>query len=87
MPYIEKYRRESIVSEGNIDIDSIVSWGELNFAITYMINRFIKNSNINLNYSFINSIVGVLECAKAEFYRRVAVPYEDKKIQENGDVY
>lgn len=87
MPYIEKYRREEIVSESNINIDSIASWGELNFAITYMINRFIKNSDINLNYSFINSIIGVLECAKTEFYRRIAAPYEDKKIQENSDVY
>jgi hypothetical protein len=39
------------------------------------------------SYSIINDIVGVLECAKMEFYRRVAVPYEDKKRTENGDVY
>jgi len=31
--------------------------------------------------------VGVLECAKMELYRRVAAPYEDKKKEENGDVY
>jgi hypothetical protein len=24
---------------------------------------------------------------KQEFYRRVAMPYEDSKIAENGDVY
>lgn len=32
-------------------------------------------------------IGGAIECAKLEFYRRVAAPYEDKKIAENGDVY
>ena len=30
--------------------------------------------------------MGVLECCKLEFYRRVAAPYEDIKIEENGDV-
>jgi hypothetical protein len=32
-------------------------------------------------------IAGALECCKLEFYRRVAVPYEDQKIKSNGDVY
>lgn len=30
---------------------------------------------------------GVLRCAQLEFYRRVLVPYEDKKRKQNGDVY
>jgi hypothetical protein len=34
-----------------------------------------------------DEVVGVLECAKLEIYRRIAAPYEDKKIVENGDVY
>ncbi len=40
-----------------------------------------------LRYSKINSLIGVLECAKLELYRRVAAPYENDKIDENGDVY
>jgi hypothetical protein len=31
--------------------------------------------------------VGAIECCKLEFYRRVAVPYEERKIKTNGDVY
>jgi hypothetical protein len=31
-------------------------------------------------------ITGVLENIKQEYYRRVAEPYEDKKIIENGDI-
>lgn len=31
--------------------------------------------------------MGAVEGAKTEFYRRIAVPYEEKKIRENGDVY
>lgn len=32
-------------------------------------------------------VMGAFRCAQQEFYRRVAVPYEDSKIAENGDVY
>jgi hypothetical protein len=39
-----------------------------------------------LRYFHINKAVGVLECVKLEFYRRVAAPYEDEKIKESGDV-
>lgn len=31
--------------------------------------------------------LGVLRCCQLELYRRMVAPYEDKKIQENGDVY
>jgi hypothetical protein len=40
-----------------------------------------------MSYQNINELIGVLECAKLELYRRVASPYEDEKIQSNGDVY
>jgi len=35
----------------------------------------------------INEVIGVLECAKLELYRRVAAPYEERKRIENGEVY
>ncbi len=31
--------------------------------------------------------MGALEGSKLEFYRRIAAPYENKKMKENGDVY
>jgi hypothetical protein len=40
----------------------------------------------NPSYVKIAMITGVLENIKQEFYRRVASPYEDKKILENGDI-
>jgi hypothetical protein len=40
-----------------------------------------------LKYKTINDILGALEGAKMEFYRRVVVKYEDSKREENGDVY
>lgn len=58
--------------------------GELNFAITNMILNWLDE---DISYSNLNRATGVLECVKLELYRRVAAPYEDKKCQENGDVY
>lgn len=55
--------------------------GELNYIIT----RILKEA-YPLRYFNLNRAMGVLECAKLEFYRRVAAPYEDIKIKENGDV-
>jgi hypothetical protein len=80
MPYIKEDRRNKIL--GGYDP---LSEGELNFVITTAILAYLKDQG--LSYKTINAIVGALESAKLEFYRRVAIPYEDKKIAENGDVY
>ena len=53
--------------------------------ITELLISYMETNG--LNYATINDIVGACEGAKMEFYRRVAVPYEDIKIAENGDVY
>jgi len=55
--------------------------GELNYVVTRMLKEVYP-----LRYFHINKAIGVLECIKLEYYRRVAAPYEDKKIQESGDV-
>jgi len=82
VPYIHPDQKLNI-SLGNLPIRT---WGagELNFKVTELVDMFLGDS---LNYSRINEAIGALECAKLELYRRVAAPYEDKKIKENGDVY
>ena len=59
--------------------------GELNYIITSICKEYLDVKGVS--YNSINEVVGVLECAKLEFYRRIASPYEDTKIEENGDVY
>lgn len=59
--------------------------GELNFAITMLILRYLDQNGGR--YQQINDIVGALEGAKLEFYRRVVSPYEDAKCAVNGDPY
>ena len=78
MPYIDPETRESAYVDPN-------NAGELNFAITTLLTEY--KARRGLSYQTINDILGALEGAKAEFYRRVAVPYENQKLTENGDVY
>lgn len=84
MPYISRNRRNQIFPIGPTDGDFPKNAGELNFVITSYIREYFKEHR---NYQGINDIIGALEGAKLEFYRRVAIPYEDTKIEENGDVY
>lgn len=77
MPYVKKDDRWRFVSPTNA--------GELNYAITMVLSGYLVDHG--LNYQHINDCMGALEGAKAEFYRRVAVPYEEDKIAANGDVY
>jgi hypothetical protein len=81
MPYIKRVRR--------IELDSPVrdtpkSPGELNYVITKLILGYIGNLE---SYVVYNDVIGVLECIKQELYRRKIAYYEDKKKEENGDVY
>lgn len=50
-----------------------------------LLKRYWINSN--RRYQDINDIMGAIEGAKLEFYRRIAAPYENEKITENGDVW
>lgn len=82
MPYVTETDRNLIKTTG---LRNVNTSGRLNFTLTAIIKAYLDTKG--LSYSTINDIIGALEGAKLEFYRRVAVPYEDKKIKENGDVY
>lgn len=58
--------------------------GKINYAFT-RIMREVYDAKTPSYYNM-NKAIGVLECIKLEFYRRIISPYEDKKIQENGDL-
>ena len=62
--------------------DILEKCGILNYTIT----RICTGLMCDVSYPKIALITGVLENVKQEFYRRVASSYEDKKINQNGDV-
>lgn len=83
MPYIDKSLRPRLDASLEYLIEDIQTEGELNYAITRLCKGFLSNSP---SYAEYNSVMGVLECAKQEFYRRMVTVYEDEKIKQNGDV-
>lgn len=85
MPYIDKKLREYHQSY----IPTFGSAGELNYLITQLCLRYLQSNTTNNEFSYhiFNAIVGALECAKLEMYRRMVAPYEDNKCKENSDVY
>jgi hypothetical protein len=80
VPYITEHQREMLDAGAEPN-----GPGELNYCITVMVKEYMEGRT--LNYALINEVMGAMACARAEFYRRVAVPYEEQKIKENGDVY
>ena len=80
MPYIKQEQRDRIDVQTDIQTP-----GELNYAITCLIDDYRHSRGDR--YFVYNEIIGALDCAKLEFYRRVVTPYEDETMKENGDVY
>lgn len=76
MPYIKQEDRDKYPPKNA---------GHLNYIFTVIIKRYLKTQGIS--YQTMNDIVGALDNAKDEFRRRIQHPYEDEKIQLNGDVY
>lgn len=62
-----------------------ISNGELNYLITSLGLEYLRRHGTS--YNTLSDVVKAMECAKLEFYRREVAPYEDKKIEQNGDVY
>lgn len=93
MPYIKQTDRTAL----NPSIDRLVAdlknlhtenpsatAGNLNYTITAILSSLYCD---DVRYGKINEVIGMLECCKLEFYRRVAAPYETQKAFENGDVF
>jgi len=81
MPYIKKALRDRAYGL----YTPAENAGILNYMLTSVIKTYLDSKG--LSYQTCNDIVGALDNAKDEFKRRIQNPYEDKKIQENGDVY
>ena len=81
MPYITAEARDRLEQGGRPE-----TAGELNYAITRLVDEYLIQQG-GIRYAHLNEVIGVLECAKLELYRRLAAPYEDKQMAKSGDVY
>jgi len=88
VPYIPKEDRRhyenlltSLANRICANTDSKSRTGHLNYAISRLLALMPAN-----RYRDYNELMGVLECAKLEFYRTKVAPYENKKRRRHGDV-
>ncbi len=86
MPYIKPENRKKFTQALELISKEFgyESPGTLNYLFTAIANSYVRANG--LSYQAINDVLGALEGAKLEFYRRTAVDYENAKIKENGDV-
>lgn len=84
MPYINNESREALQPIENIIPQNV---GDLNYCFTQLINNYLLQFSKPKAYVRFNEVIGALECCKLEIYRRLIGPYEDTKVEENGDVY
>lgn len=84
MPYITKSRIAELQKPGHLG--DIKTPGELVYVLTYALGSYFGNTQ-PITYTTITEVLGALEGCKLELYRRLVVPYEEKKRRENGDVF
>lgn len=89
MPYINQEDRDKFKPGITYLLGTIhnqgISNGELNYLMTILAKAYIDKHGTS--YNTLSDVIKAFECAKLEFYIRKVRPYEDKKIEENGDVY
>ncbi len=57
--------------------------GHLNYLITSLLRKVFQSG---MRYADHNEVLGVLSAVELEFYRRSIAPYEDEKIESEGDL-
>jgi hypothetical protein len=96
VPYIKREDRRSLDPTAgdslSIRFRTATQPGELNYQISRMIDAYLINKQHlvpgnKIGYTELNEVMGVLESAKLEIYRRLVVPYEDYKMSMNEDVF
>lgn len=83
MPYITKENRQKFMwmEQELASFGPDMQAGDLQYLIALAIKHMEP-----YNYQTMNDVMGALAGAQMEFYRRTVAPYEDTKIEANGDV-
>jgi len=87
MPYIISPKRKPI--DDAVAAVPFMEHGDLTYAITRLMVRYVLDHGGGqvLRYTVLSQALSAAQDAADEFYRRVVVPFEDRKRAENGDAY
>ena len=86
MPYIKKEDRTRLDEILDELAEEVQMFEEDSGILNYTITQLLLKSQGNWRYFKINKVVGVLECVKLEFYRRLASMYEQHAVLKNADI-
>jgi len=90
VPYIDPGSRRQIDPELYPLIDRLKrrtrEGKDRNGEVVYVLYKILVEIYGQGNFEIKSNALKALESAKLEYYRRLMVPYENQKIQENGDV-
>ena len=94
MPYIERAERhkydpliDHLAGILNTKVDNDSLSGEMNYVL-FRLAKLLCNeqSGGKHNYARMAVVSSAMSEAQAEFRRRIMAPYEDQKIESNGDI-
>jgi hypothetical protein len=86
MPYITQVERDFLDKGGDPSTPGDLTYVIYRACIRYIDRRAKTSYEGRLRFAYIAEVLGALSAASQEFYRRIASPFEDHKIIENGDV-
>jgi hypothetical protein len=84
MPYIKDEDRSKFDEAIETLTGIINAKGDLNYTISQLVGQLILKTKIS--YTQISEWIDGVHGAERELTRRLLDPYEDYKIEENGDV-
>lgn len=76
------FQNQPCVEQNLTDEQFLLLLGKINYIFSTILGGVCGR----VTYSKIAMVTGVLENIKQEYYRRIASPYEDEKIVQNGDI-
>lgn len=83
MPYVDMKTRERLDGGGRNNHPQNV--GQLTYDLQRCLKRYQEDRG--LSYQTLAECLGALEGAKCDLNERIVQPYENRKCEENGDVW
>ena len=84
-PFIDKLADQIVKLAKEEKYDAAFA-GLLNYVSTRLTLKVVRNLFGKIRYWIIAIVIGTFKNVADEFYRRIGVSYENKKIKTDGDV-
>lgn len=84
-PFIDQLAREIAHESQLLNYDGAFA-GLLNYACTRLALKVVRQQFGTMRYWLIALLTGTFKNIADEFYRRIAIPYENRQMEKSGDV-